>query len=79
MARTRIIIGHTGEGPRVIYVGSSGSESQSAMQADTSAASFEIFEGPGRRKNNPRYIPPVAMASDPPEKLPSKAKASTRS
>jgi len=63
MARTRIIIGHpaaSGGAPHVVYVGSSGSEAEAAMKADTAAHHYEIFEGPGRRKNNSSYIAPEA-------------------
>lgn len=59
MARTRIIIGHPAisgsESPRLIYLGTSGSDAEAAMKADPSAHHYEIFEGPGRRKNNGSY------------------------
>jgi hypothetical protein len=67
MPRTRIIIGHPEKSgttpPRVIYVGTSGSEAESAMKADATAHHYEIFEGPGRRKMNATYIQAVEAAA----------------
>jgi hypothetical protein len=61
MSRTRIIIGHpakTGSAlPHLVYLGTSGSEAEAAMKADQSAHHYEIFEGPGRRKNNATFNP----------------------
>lgn len=54
MARTRIVIGHTADTTSIVYQGRSGSESIAAMEQNTSAQRFEIFEGPGRFKNNSR-------------------------
>lgn len=60
MARTRIIIGHPAQAgsqpPFLVYLGTSGSEAEAAMKADDKAHHYEIFEGPGRRKNNAAYI-----------------------
>jgi len=58
MARTRIIIGNVNKTTtKLLYHGPSGSAAEAAMKADTTCQSFEIFEGPGRRKNNPNYKP----------------------
>lgn len=79
MARTRIIIGHPEKSgstpPSVIYVGTSGSEAEAAMKADTTAHHFEIFEGPGRRKSNGSYITPEAKAEQEAAEAAAKAKA----
>lgn len=60
MARTRIIIGHPAQAgsqpPFLVYLGTSGSEAEAAMKADDKAHHYEIFEGPGRRKNNAAYV-----------------------
>lgn len=65
MARTRIIIGHPAQSgsqpPFLVYLGASGSEAEAAMKADDKAHHYEIFEGPGRRKNNAAYIWPAAF------------------
>jgi len=56
MARTRIIIGTVNKTTtHLLYHGPSGSDAEAAMKANTTCQSFEIFEGPGRRKNNPNY------------------------
>lgn len=56
MARTRIIIGNVNKTTtKLLYHGPSGSAAEATMKADTTCQSFEIFEGPGRRKNNPNY------------------------
>ena len=64
MARTRIIIGHPAQAgsqpPFLVYLGTSGSEAEAAMKADDKAHHYEIFEGPGRRKNNAAYVSPAA-------------------
>lgn len=61
MPRTRIIIGHPAKTgsvlPHLVYLGTSGSEAESVMKADQTAHHYEIFEGPGRRKNNASYNP----------------------
>lgn len=61
MPRTRIIIGHPAKTgsvlPHLVYLGTSGSEAESVMKADQTAHHYEIFEGPGRRKNNATYNP----------------------
>lgn len=61
MARTRIIIGFSGSkaSPQrsLVYLGESGSEAEQAMKQCTSVERFEIFEGMGRRKANPRFVP----------------------
>lgn len=68
MARTRIIIGHPAQSgsqpPFLVYLGTSGSEAEAAMKADDKAHHYEIFEGPGRRKNNAAFISP-GIASPP--------------
>ena len=60
--------------PFVVYIGNSGSEAEAAMKADQAAHHYEVFEGPGRRKNNSSYdataikpgIPqPPAASADP--------------
>jgi hypothetical protein len=67
MARTRIIIGHpaiTGSRPpHLVYLGVSGSESEQALKADQSSHHYEIFEGPGRRKNNSTFNPSALIPS----------------
>lgn len=40
------------------------------MKADTTCQSFEIFEGPGRRKNNPNYKPGAAPINESKEAQP---------
>ncbi len=57
MARSRIIIGFRGLTASLIYLGSSGSEAEAAMTSAAHVDRFEILEGPGRRKNNPRFDP----------------------
>lgn len=67
MARTRIIIGHpaiTGSRPpHLVYLGVSGSEAEQALKADQSSHHYEIFEGPGRRKNNSTFNPSAPIPS----------------
>lgn len=56
MARTRIIVGVAADRSKsLIYLGESGSEAQAAMESNTTAARFEIFENVGRIKTNPRF------------------------
>lgn len=77
MPRTRIIIGHpakTGSAlPHLVYLGTSGSEAESVMKADQTAHHYEIFEGPGRRKNNASFNPqakaPLAVPASEPVKF----------
>lgn len=66
MARTRIIIGTVNKTTtHLLYHGSSGSAAEAAMKANTTCQSFEIFEGPGRRKNNPNYKAKAEPAPEP--------------
>lgn len=66
MPRTRIILGYDGPGSsarsKLVYQGTSGADAQAAMQTDTLSARFEIFEGMGRRKNNPNFRPVSQVA-----------------
>lgn len=59
MARTRIILGYPSASstsqPHVVYAGLSGAAADSAMRSSPHSLRFEIFEGPGRRKNNPAF------------------------
>lgn len=65
MARTRIIIGNVNKTTtKLLYHGPSGSAAEAAMKTDTTCQSFEIFEGPGRRKNNPNYKPVFASINE---------------
>lgn len=68
MPRTRIIIGYDAPGSAakasVIYCGTSGAEAESVMKSDTTSARFEIFEGQGRRKNNPNFATPAPQSSE---------------
>lgn len=61
MPRTRVVLGYSEAGnlakPHLVYAGLSGGEAESAMAADTASLRFEILEGPGRRKNNPKFKP----------------------
>lgn len=67
MARTRIIIGHPSgsQPPHLVYLGTSGSDAEAAMKADTAAHHYEIFEGPGRRKNNGSFNAAGGVAAEP--------------
>ena len=68
MPRTRVVLGYSEAGnlakPRLVYAGLSGGEAESAMVADTDSLRFEILEGPGRRKNNPKFKPRTEPAAD---------------
>lgn len=58
MPRTRIVIGFDASGPDskpfLVYLGKSGDEVLTSMKG-SAAHHFEIFEGPGRKKNNPGF------------------------
>lgn len=68
MARTRIILGYPNASkastPFLVYCGPSGGDAETAQRGNLIAHRFEIFEGPGRFKNNSRFnpsaVPPVA-------------------
>ena len=69
MARTRIILGYPtaskASDPFLVYCGSSGSEAEAAQRENKTAHRFEIFEGPGRFKNNSSFAPSHAAPIEP--------------
>lgn len=71
MARTRIILGYPtaskATAPFLVYCGPSGSAAEAAQRENTTAHRFEIFEGPGRFKNNSRFNPAILASVMPSE------------
>lgn len=60
MPRTRVVLGFEPNSlvPKVLYAGADGDLAEKSMkEAPVHLQRFEIFEGPGRRKNNARFDP----------------------